>query len=265
MTRMCARTAGVVGLWLFACATTLPAQVDRSAARGNAAIGAVLFQTRCADCHGIDGKGVLGPDLTTLWADGASDDRVFRTIRQGVPGTEMPSSTAPDGEVQAIVAYLHTLDNPEPSSVRNGARAGDVEHGALVFDARCVSCHRVDGQGGRLGPDLSRVGLRRPRAFLEKKIRTPATAAVAPGYQAVTLVLADGRRLQGTRKNEDAFSIQIMTVQEQLVAYPKSRVQAVLTEPRSLMPAFAPDRLPEADLSDLLAYLMSRRQSGPGR
>src|ERR1700722_10795286 len=61
--------------------------------------GTALFQARCASCHGIDARGVVGPDLTTLWASGATDERLFRTIRRGVPGTDMPSSAATDAEI----------------------------------------------------------------------------------------------------------------------------------------------------------------------
>src|SRR5512140_3264892 len=85
--------------------------------------GRGLFQTRCADCHGIDAKGVHGPDLTVVFANGATDDRVFQTIRRGVPGTEMPASNAPDAEIRQVIAYLHsiamTAGPGEPSSATN--------------------------------------------------------------------------------------------------------------------------------------------------
>src|SRR5207302_11114522 len=71
--------------------------------------GRGLFQTRCADCHGIDAKGVHGPDLTVVFSNGATDARVLDTIRRGVAGTEMPASNAPDSELRAVVAYLHSL------------------------------------------------------------------------------------------------------------------------------------------------------------
>ena len=70
--------------------------------------GATLFRERCAECHGADGKGVAGHDLTRLWSAGATDARVFQTIRSGVPNTIMPSSTAPDDQLWALVAYLRS-------------------------------------------------------------------------------------------------------------------------------------------------------------
>src|SRR5215468_3093719 len=104
--------------------------------------GSSLFQLRCSDCHGVDAKGVHGPDLTVLFANGATEDRVFQAIRRGVPGTEMPSSNAPDDEIRAIVAYLRTFVTAPTGVVR-----ADTAHGERVFSASCSSCHRVNGRG----------------------------------------------------------------------------------------------------------------------
>src|SRR5712691_1157018 len=96
--------------------------------------GTGLFQTRCADCHGIDAKGVHGPDLTIIFANGATDAGVLQTIRRGVQGTEMPASNAADAEIRAIVAYLHTLS---PST--NEAALGDLGNGERLFSSSCAS------------------------------------------------------------------------------------------------------------------------------
>ena len=74
-----------------------------------------------AACHGGAAKGDNGPNLTTLWASGATDDRVFETIRRGVPGSAMPSSRAGDAEIRAIVGYLKSL--APPATTDGAARA----------------------------------------------------------------------------------------------------------------------------------------------
>ena len=86
--------------------------------------GARLFAESCASCHGADAKGDNGPNLTTLWASGAADDRVFETIRRGVPGSVMPASRASDAEIRAIVAYLKSL---APTAVTSDAARGGAE------------------------------------------------------------------------------------------------------------------------------------------
>ena len=53
--------------------------------------GTALYRARCADCHGMDARGVRAPDLTQVWVSGRTDDGLFKTVRNGVPGTEMPA------------------------------------------------------------------------------------------------------------------------------------------------------------------------------
>ena len=93
-----------------------------------------------------------------------------------------------------------------------------------------------------IGPDFSRVA--QSREALAAAIRNP-NASTANGYQAMTLVTRDGQRVRGTRKSEDALSIQIMDTNERLRGFLKSSLREVIKEPASLMPAFGPDRLTE--------------------
>jgi cytochrome c oxidase cbb3-type subunit III len=220
--------------------------------------GGAVFRERCAECHGSDAKGVPGHDLTRLWRSGATDERVLQTIRAGVPNTLMPSSSAPDAELRTVVSYLRSLDEVAPEE----AARGDRDRGERLFWSTCGSCHAVNGRGGRLGPDLSRIAPSQSREGLVRAIRAP-TASPGSAYRAVTLVLRDGQRIRGARKSEDAFSIQIMDTHEQLRGYLKSRLREVIRETASLMPAFGPDRLSDQQLDDLVVFLNPRRGSGP--
>jgi putative heme-binding domain-containing protein len=119
----------------------------------------------------------------------------------------------------------------------------------------------INGRGGRLGPELSRIA--QDPAALAQAIRDP-NAAMSGGFQTVTLVTRDGQRIRGTRKGEDAFSIQIMDARGQLQGYLKSALRDVVSETASLMPAFGPDRLTDRDLDDVLQFLGTLRV-GPAR
>ncbi len=223
--------------------------------------GISLFQSGCSDCHGIDAKGVLGPDLTTLWASGASDQRLFQTIRRGVPGSPMPSSSSSDDQIWAILAYLRTLAATVPVTV---STSGDEVNGEKIFWLRCGSCHRVNGRGGYLGPDLSQIGSSRPRDALVAAIRD-ASRSITPGYQSVTLVTSEGRRIRGAKKSEDAFSIRIMDTREQLQGYAKAGLREVIGDRGSLMPDFGAGLLNDRDLDDVLRFLGTLRAAGAGR
>jgi putative heme-binding domain-containing protein len=248
-------TAVALGAWVTAQAPPTPA-----APRDDAQVrtGATLFRERCAECHGADGKGVPAHDLTRLWSAGGTDNQVFQTIRNGVPNTIMPSSTAPDDQLRALVAYLRSVSD----TAATAEFAGNAENGERLFWASCGTCHKVKERGGRLGPNLSR--LNQSRDQLVAAIRTPS-ASLAPGFEPVTLVTRDGRRVRALRKSEDAFSIQVMDTQERLQGYLKGDLREVVRETTSLMPVFGTDRLSGGDLDDLLRFLATLRPATPPR
>ena len=214
--------------------------------------GSGLFRERCAECHGSDAKGVPGHDLTRLWASGATDQRVFQTIRNGVPNTIMPSSAAPDEEILALVIYLRSLN----SGATTESAAGNASNGDRLFWATCGSCHAINGRGGRLGPDFSRIA--QTREQLTQAIRTPS-ATFAAGFEPVTLMTRNGQRIRGVKKGEDAFSIQIMDSSQRLQGYLKSSLREVIDETSSLMPEFGPARISDGDLDDLARFLSTFR------
>jgi putative heme-binding domain-containing protein len=229
---------------------TNPYDADFAAVRA----GRALFGNRCAECHGADARGFSGPDLTSMWAVGTTDERVFQTIRSGVSGSIMPSSTAPDHEIWAIVAYVKSISTVEAAA--DGP--GDAERGSQLVEARCTRCHTVGNEGGRLGPNLSRIGAVRTSEALTRSIRNPG-AVIPRGYRTVTLVTPEGDRIRGATKGEDAFSIQILDTRQQLRGYRKADLAEVVRESGSLMPAFTSARLPDEDLVDILRYLGTLR------
>jgi len=251
---VCTLVLGSVLIWG---AERVGAQAGAPRDAGAAAIeaGGALFRERCADCHGADAKGVRGPDLTRIWTAPNSDQRALQIIRNGVPGSIMPASSAPDDELRSIVAYLRSI-----STAKNEAATGNVANGQRIFDDQCASCHRINTRGGALGPDLSRIAASQSNQVLTDAVRN-ASASFTTGYEPVTVVTRDGQRIQGTRKAEDAFSIQIMDTHERLQGYVKANLREVVREKTSLMPDFGPDRLSSQDLNDVVAYLATFRAS----
>src|SRR5688572_20887890 len=219
------------------------------------------YRLRCADCHGTDGRGVRGPDITQVWNTGRTDQGLFNTIRRGVPNSEMPAFVAPrtsDRDVWQMLAYLKTLAAPAPPDPPRG----NAENGAKVFRALCVTCHKADGSGGRLGPDLSRIGSARTRDVLVARIRR-GSEEFRPGFEPVTVTPAAGTPIQGVKKNEDLFSVQIMDTRERIQGYEKDKVTAVENGRTSAMPVFGPDRLSDSDLDDVVRYLQTLRGFNP--
>jgi cytochrome c oxidase cbb3-type subunit 3 len=238
--------------------TTNPLQGNQDAIRD----GGTKFRSRCAGCHGPDARGYIGPDITGLSAAGYTDERMFGIVRRGVPGSEMTPADpqrVPDKEIWQVLAYLATL-RAAPST----PPSGDAQNGERIFRANCTSCHMVNGRGGQLGPDLSRVGSGRSRPVLLSKVRG-TSGSVRPGYEAVTLVTRDGRRIRGVKKNEDEFSIQIVDMRERLQGYLKADLTEIVNEAQSVMPAYGAGQLNDRDLDDLLRYLSTLRQTDAER
>ena len=225
-----------------------PFESDETAIR----TGSALFAGRCADCHGPDAKGKLGPDLTLRWARGETDESAFLIMRNGVPGTSMPPSVAPDNELWAIVAHLRSISVMPPLET-----TGDATRGRAFFESECVGCHQVRGVGGAVGPDLTAIGATRSRAALISALRDPS-ASMALGFRPVT-VESRGERIEGVVKGEDAFSLQVVTIDGELRAFRKRDVDKLTREKQSLMPVFDTSRLGDLALEDLLAYLGTLR------
>jgi cytochrome c oxidase cbb3-type subunit III len=230
--------------------------------------GQSSFRLNCAPCHGMNAEGGMrAPNLTTgRLAHGGTDQDLFATILRGIPGTDMPANDLSDDETWEIVAYLRSLRPPSTQPLSGDPAAGEK----LFFgEGRCSACHMVQGKGGRLGPDLSRVGAARPVEYLIESIRDPdkhiAEGLIEPNhdfaqiYELVTVTLMDGTTISGVALNEDSFSLQLMDTNEQLRLLSKNEVKNVEHSRKSPMPAYGPALIDEKQLQDLVAYLHSLR------
>jgi cytochrome c oxidase cbb3-type subunit 3 len=230
--------------------------------------GASMFRINCALCHGLSARGgSRGPDLTRgVFTHGGTDAQLFRTIRGGVPGTMMPANDLSDTETWEVIAYLRSL-----APKKAPAALGDPKAGEKLFygDANCSLCHMVRGRGGRLGPDLSRVGSERSPSYLLAKIRNPnidvAAGMMPPDmewpleYRTLTVVTRSGQTITGVLRNEDSFTIQLMDNAEHIYSFRKSDLSSLTYDARSMMPPFGSDLLTDRQLHDLVAWLETLR------
>jgi putative heme-binding domain-containing protein len=243
-------TFGAVG-WSQGPARTNPFDNADGVAQGRA-----LFQIHCSYCHGANGEGGRGADLTTgRYRRGGSDANLYISVRNGIPGTEMPAVRATDDEVWKMVAFVKRLGSAAPTE----KAAGNAAAGKLIFETKgkCLQCHAVGPSGGNLGPDLSDVGRRRSLNYLAESIVNP-DADVAIPYRSLEVVTTAGEAISGVRLNEDDLSIQLRDTSDNLRSFLKSNVREVKRGRPSLMPAFA-SVLAKQEIEDVVAYLSSLR------
>ena len=255
----------------FASPTSAQDKSATSAAHTPQAIanGKSNFRLNCSYCHGIDANGGFrAPSLISgHLSHGDSDDALLNNILHGIPGTAMPANDIDEPTAREIIAYLRSLQKPSSTPAK-----GNIDSGRKLFfgEAYCSRCHMVQGQGGRLGPELSRVGAMRPRDFLVESIRNPDAelteravpldfGSVATTYELVTVTTGQGTVLSGVIVNEDSFSLQFMDDHEKIHSWLKSELKSVVHEKRSPMPKYDTHQLSDAQLDDLIAYLTSLR------
>ena len=218
--------------------------------------GAKVFRRSCSLCHGADGTGADGPDLTRgVFRHGSSDAALFRNILTGIPNTGMGGIYQPDRSIWQVVSYVRSLS-------RGGAEEdlpGDPRRGRMLYMSRgsCADCHRLNGSGGRIGPDLSDLGWRRAPAHIRASIADPS-AAMDADYRTVEVRTRDGGAVRGVLRNEDRYSIQLLDEFENLRSFQKADLTEVEKPEESLMPPLG-SFFRGRDLDDLVAYLYSLR------
>ena len=121
--------------------------------------GGRVFRNTCANCHGPDGDEVAGIDLGPRRLSSREDRSGSRSRSSGaaLPGTAMPASDMPVAQAEQIVAYLRSIAAAKRSRRRTPATSNAANRCSKA-KARALTCHRVNGVGARLGPDLSNVG-----------------------------------------------------------------------------------------------------------
>ncbi|MBD3673512.1 MAG: c-type cytochrome [Planctomycetaceae bacterium] len=141
---------------------------------------------------------------------------------------------------------------------------GDAEYGKRIFESRraaCSSCHRIEGEGGQIGPDLSQIGRIRTERDLLEAIVFPSNS-FARGYEPYTIVTDAGRTYSGVIQSETAAEILLVTTDQRTIRILRSEIELLKQSPVSVMPQGIDQQLSTQELRDLIAYLKSR-QSQP--
>jgi alcohol dehydrogenase (cytochrome c) len=153
----------------------------------------------------------------------------------------------------ALSAITLGAQETAPSN-RATSAAGDPANGrALVQSGKCLDCHRIGDTGSRLGPDLSDIGSRRTSDRLLQALVAPDDE-VLPENRFVRVVPNEGTAITGKLLNQDAFSIQLMTPDEQLKTHLKSSLREFAIVQKGLMPSYE-STLNAQQISDVVSYL----------
>ena len=221
----------------------------------------------------------LAPSVLPLLNDSSPDIRIeaaryIRTklspeqARKAFQETRLSLSRgdeALDQQVALAAAQADPVASPARPATRKQweqavAIGGDANRGRRVFfspQSLCSSCHAIQGRGGDLGPDLSKVALSKSRAQLLTSIIDPS-AEISPEYQGWYIVLVNGERHEGRQIDIGEEKIELYTNNNGFRSFSKTEIADYGMAANSLMPEGLQDDLTVSDVRDLLAFLEAR-------
>lgn len=237
-------------------------QVKKNPAGPSAAEdGRKTFESVCATCHGLDGRGgERGPNVATrAEVQQLSDAKTLQILQVGVPAAGMPAFRALGApKLAAVMAYLRILQG---GSLAVSA-PGDPQSGKSLFfgKAGCAKCHMINGSGGFIGADLSSYASNASLEGIRSAITDP-NKDLDPRERTALVTTREGLQLTGIARNEDNFSLQLQSLDGAFHLFAKSDVERLEYQPKSLMPADYGSILSRGELDDLVSYLLRAAQS----
>jgi cytochrome c oxidase cbb3-type subunit 3 len=226
--------------------------------KADSELGHKLFESSCAGCHGLDGRGgEKGPNIATRpETSQRSDAEILAILQHGVPGAGMPAfSRLGDAKLQAVVRHLRTLQAVNSKTLV----AGNTDEGRTVFFKKggCATCHMINGAGGFLGSDLSKYGAITSAVEMREQIMNHDQS---PRARTILVSTRDGRTLSGFARNEDNFSLQLQTLDGKFHFLDKSTLVSVDYSPAAGA-VDAEKQISESELDGLVSYLVSIARS----
>ena len=161
-------------------------------------------------------------------------------------------------ELSSLIGFLSQLPSI-PERYQAVLEGGSIERGRALFEnhtgIQCVRCHMVDGKGGKVGPDLSKIGGKFPREYLLESLLAPELK-IAEGFEGVLLSTTDGRVLTGTLEQEDDQELRIVDGNGKKLVIAKSEIEQ-RQGGKSVMPGNLLQLINSSDLRDFVEYLAS--------
>ncbi len=207
-------------------------------------------------------QGVALPEVDVLlseWVDKLVEDAVPAELQLDV--LESASKHASHPELKAKLDRFEAKrkkDDPL-AFYREVLEGGNAERGLAIFrenaQVQCLRCHKINGKGGEVGPDLTGIGNRQKREYLLESIVAP-DKQIAKGFETIVIATKEGNVVSGILKSDDKDELKLMTAEGKLISVKKSDVEEQKRGP-SAMPLDLLKFLSKTQLRDLVEFLAS--------
>lgn len=199
--------------------------------------------------------------LLALWVDKLLAGQVAPELQLDVIDAASKKNTPElKSKLQAYEAKFEQADELAPFRV--ALTGGSVEDGKKIFferaEAQCVRCHKITGQGsegGLVGPELTKIGAQKDRAYLLESILFP-NKHIAEGFQSVLVITRDSTSFAGVVQSENDTELVLNSPEDGIVKIKKSEITG-RERGISSMPEGIVNLLTRRDLRDLVEYLSS--------
>jgi quinoprotein glucose dehydrogenase len=209
----------------------------------------------------LGGMGVPAADgVLSRWLDRLEGGKVPAEVQLDL--LEAAAKRPSDEVKRKLDRYQAAKPKDDPlASYRETLAGGDARRGRQIFqqkaEVQCLRCHKIRGQGGEVGPDLTGIGGRQPRDYILESIVAP-NRRIAQGFESIIVAKADGQVVAGIVKGEDATTLRLMTPDAQLLTIPKADIEERKAGV-SAMPDDTIKHLSKEELRDLVEFLARSR------
>jgi putative heme-binding domain-containing protein len=206
-------------------------------------------------------KSAEADDLVESWLD--------KLIKHEAPGELQLDilESAAERTGERVKRRLQSYEDSRPkgdemAKYPETLQGGDPEHGRQIFlhnaAVSCQRCHKLDGEGGEVGPALNGIGGKQKRDYLLESIVLPSKQ-IAKGYDSVLITKTDGKSVAGVLKSEDKNEVKVMTAEGVLITINKEDVEARKAT-KSAMPEDIIQKLSKRDLRDVVEFLAGLKE-----
>lgn len=150
---------------------------------------------------------------------------------------------------------------PEAYAKFAASHSGNAAKGRKLFEdvATCTACHRANGVGGAIGPDLSTIATKYDRAFLIESVLYPSKQ-ILDGYHTVSVTMKNGESFSGFIRSQTETETLLVDVAGAPHPLPREQIAKIAESPTSLMPEGLHAALSLAEFADLIGYLESLKE-----
>ena len=169
-----------------------------------------------------------------------------------------------DGALRQLVEKTLSTSGSNDSDRRYSMTklGGNADRGARIFfertDVSCLRCHKINGSGGDVGPDLSDIGSKRDRQFILESLINP-NKIITENFETIVVLDVNGKIHIGVPKASDDNVLSIMTAEAILVSIPVDDIEDT-RRGESSMPDDVTEHLTLSELRDLIEFLATRKE-----